>query len=810
MKKYEIMKGYTSKYQMIVYPKGRVRLENQIELTELAVGGSEDDKNRSIQYTKQGELVLTYYAPDYRDNNTKQLFFTQVVVYETTKEILKNYENLIFCQFSSGEDFVEVVKEPNHFPLYESLILTKEQLEAKSIITKEQEKQIYKEENENTWKELVYEILYQSLIGMEQPIVIFVPESEPDYQRYCQIILYRLVQYIPYGCRKNLTFETNGEEENILIQFVKETNKNREKYPDAYRMWEQRTRSEKRHEDMERLVNYIFEYGIHNFQEIEEVPIEEWNVDLYCQFVKIGFWSKLKKIDKITFEEWKNFKNNNKVETTLTKRFDQMVHDLVIKGVIHSGTIDMALEATSSMIHNCSDIVEYYKDYASLLQLLKGFYTTVSNEWMQKIGSQIRDDKTTNINEKLEEFEETKQNIISIFGKRKTFILQYILTNRMRTEDSIIEKEMIERIKRAFSEQREDSSTLKQLIDWSETMNLGKRETKRFADLFFEQYRQLLYEKECELYEKWDDLAEFVLSSNCLQCASNYHEISVEIKEWQQYRKQLKRKIDSIDTVTEFLQEERQGHLTIEKKEELMDQLLKDGLDLGEYFLAYKEVGGYAEEEIRTLFREEIKRQKRNYKTKEMKHIRLGDYFGIEQVILEKRIGFSVYHGKSLEQLLYDVIFMEIVMPQIHEVSLYHKKNPEKKVSVNCRDLKEVLLYLLGYINKEPQGEKTQQIVMDMLIDSGMIRGKKQEEQIQQVEIEETKEQEKESIEDLQKEVEVIKEKKKKKSGLILGGILVLAGVFLCGMFLGKKLEQKKQEMNISSVEYVDEYKDIL
>ena len=98
---------------------------------------------------------------------------------------------------------------------------------------------------------------------------------------------------------------------------------------------------------------------------------------------------------------------------------------------------------------------------------------------------------------------------------------------------------------------------------------------------------------------------------------------------------------------------------------------------------------------------------------------------------------------------------------------------------------------------------------MEMLIDSGMIRGKKQEEQIQQVEIEETKEQEKESIEDLQKEVEVIKEKKK-KSGLILGGILVLAGVFLCGTFLGKKLEQKEQEMNISSVEYVDEYKDIL
>lgn len=68
--------------------------------------------------------------------------------------------------------------------------------------------------------------LYQSLIGMEQPIVIFVPESEPHYQRYCQIILYKLVQYIPYGCRKNLTFETNGEEENILIQFVKETNNN--------------------------------------------------------------------------------------------------------------------------------------------------------------------------------------------------------------------------------------------------------------------------------------------------------------------------------------------------------------------------------------------------------------------------------------------------------------------------------------------------------------------------------------------------------------------------------------------------------
>lgn len=176
-------------------------------------------------------------------------------------------------------------------------------------------------------------------------------------------------------------------------------------------------------------------------QKIEEVPIQEWNVDLYCQFVKIGFWSKLKKIDKITFEEWKNFKNNNKVETILTKRFDQMVHDLVIKGVIHSETIDMALEATSSMIHNCSDIIEYYKDYSGLLQLLKGFYTTVSNEWMQKIGSQIRYDKTTNINEKLEEFEERKQNIISIFGKRKTFILQYMLTNKMRTEDSIIEKE---------------------------------------------------------------------------------------------------------------------------------------------------------------------------------------------------------------------------------------------------------------------------------------------------------------------------------------------------------------------------------
>lgn len=74
MKEYEIMKGYVSQYRMIVYPKGRMRLENQIELTELAVDGSKDDKNRSIQYTKQGELVLTYYAPDYRDNNTKQLF----------------------------------------------------------------------------------------------------------------------------------------------------------------------------------------------------------------------------------------------------------------------------------------------------------------------------------------------------------------------------------------------------------------------------------------------------------------------------------------------------------------------------------------------------------------------------------------------------------------------------------------------------------------------------------------------------------------------------------------------------------------
>ena len=109
MKKYEIMKGYTSKYQMIVYPKGRVRLENQIELTELAVGGSEDDKNRSIQYTKQGELVLTYYAPDYRDNNTKQLFFTQVVVYETTKEILKNEnqpmnENIMEIMYMIGKN----------------------------------------------------------------------------------------------------------------------------------------------------------------------------------------------------------------------------------------------------------------------------------------------------------------------------------------------------------------------------------------------------------------------------------------------------------------------------------------------------------------------------------------------------------------------------------------------------------------------------------------------------------------------------------------------------------------------------------
>lgn len=294
------MKGHIAQYRMIAYPQNKVTIEKQRKLTELAVGGIEDEKNRSLQYTKEGELVLGYYTPYYQEKNSKQLFFTHIVVYDVTKEILKNYETFMFCQFASGENFIEVVKEPDHFSRYESFIWTREQLEEKNIVTKKLQEQIHKYDKEDTWRELVYEVLYRILIGNHRPIIIFVPESEEDYQRYCQFMLYKLVQYIPYGFRKKLTFETNGKEKTTLIQFVKETSEHKEQYPDAYNLQGTRQKQEKKHRETEELVNLIFQDGIEAFHKIEEeATLQEWNSHLYYSFIK----SEILEIEKSEVEE---------------------------------------------------------------------------------------------------------------------------------------------------------------------------------------------------------------------------------------------------------------------------------------------------------------------------------------------------------------------------------------------------------------------------------------------------------------------------------------------------------------------------